>query len=55
MEDIFVQKLSRSHNYLAAFLLQEKTNKDSQFKDFLNLMPKSLNNFPVFFSDEEME
>ena len=54
-EDKFVQKLSRSHNFLAAFLLQEKTNKDSQFKDFLNLMPKSLNNFPVFFSDEEIE
>jgi hypothetical protein len=29
--------------------------EDSKYKDFLNLMPKSLDNFPVMFSEKEME
>ena len=44
-----------AHSYLAAFILQEKQNQNSQFKEFLELMPKNFSNFPVFFSDEDLE
>ena len=44
-----------AHSQLAALILQEKQNKNSKFKEYLNTFPKDLSNFPVFFSDEEME
>lgn len=47
--------LSPKHSFLSTYLLQEIHNPDSKWKPFLDMLPKSTNNFPIFFTEEEME
>eukprot|EP00826_Nyctotherus_ovalis_P018840 TRINITY_DN15715_c0_g1_i11.p1 TRINITY_DN15715_c0_g1~~TRINITY_DN15715_c0_g1_i11.p1 ORF type:complete len:547 (-),score=134.33 TRINITY_DN15715_c0_g1_i11:28-1668(-) len=47
--------LSPKHCFLSTYLLQEMRNPDSKWKPFLDMLPKSTNNFPIFFTEEEME
>ena len=46
--------LSPNHSFLSTFLLQERKNKDSHWKPYLDLLPSDYNSFPVFFTDEEL-
>jgi histone-lysine N-methyltransferase SETD3 len=39
---------------MATFLLEEKQNPDSKFKDYIDTLPSSMKDFPIFFSDAEM-
>ena len=50
---VFLQ--SPKHCFLAIVLLQEKINNDSKWKHYIDVLPKSYNNFPVFFNDNELE
>jgi histone-lysine N-methyltransferase SETD3 len=44
---------SPKHCYLATFLLQEISKKDSQWKLYLDILPKCNDNFPIFYTTEE--
>jgi histone-lysine N-methyltransferase SETD3 len=47
--------LSPKHCFLSILLLQEKANPNTEWKDYLDILPKQYNNFPVFYSSEEMK
>jgi len=41
--------------YFAVFLMQERKNPNSKFKAYLDILPKSHDDFPIFFTDAEKE
>ena len=49
--------ISPKHSFLGTYLLQERkkleNGQDSLFKEYLDILPKSLRDFPVFFTEEE--
>jgi histone-lysine N-methyltransferase SETD3 len=48
--------LSPKHGFLTTFILQEKKKgEDSVFFPFIDILPKSFGNFPIFFTPEEKE
>jgi len=48
--------LSPKHSFLTTYILQEEEKvKESKFFPFIDILPKSFENFPIFFSDEEKE
>ncbi|CAD8163405.1 unnamed protein product [Paramecium octaurelia] len=47
--------LSPKHSFLSTFLLQEKKKQDSFWKPYLDVLPKSYSNFPIFFNDCDLE
>ena len=48
--------LSPKHGFLSTFILQEKRKEeDSEFFPFIDILPKSFENFPIFFTPEEKE
>ena len=47
--------LSPKHCFLSAYLLQEKSNKDSSWKEYLSVIPSKYDNFPIFFDKNEMK
>ena len=44
---------SPKHCFLACFLLYEKANKNSQYKEYINSLPKDYSNFPIFYTENE--
>ena len=53
-KNIHKRPISRYIAFMATFILQE-FKKESQFKEYLDTLPKNLYNFPIFFSEEEKE
>ena len=50
------QLLSPKHSFLTTYILQEEEKgKDSSFFPFIDILPKSFENFPIFFTEEERE
>ena len=47
--------LSPKHCFLSCFLLQEKQNINSKWKDYYNIMPTDFSQFPIFFNDTEFD
>ncbi len=46
--------LSPKHSFLTTFILQEEERgAESFFHPFIDVLPKSFENFPIFFDDEE--
>ncbi len=45
--------LSPKHCYMATFLLQQKTNPNSKWDNYLKILPQGYENFPIFYSEEE--
>ena len=45
--------LSPKHSFLCCFVLQERRKKDTKFDSYLDILPKDLGCFPIFFTDEE--
>ena len=44
------------HTIMACLLMQEQAKEgDSAFQPFLDILPKDIDDFPIFFSDEEKE
>lgn len=49
------QLLSPKHTFLGTYIMQEKRKPEASFyKEYLNILPKDITEFPVFFKDEEM-
>ena len=40
---------------MACFYILESSKKDSKFEKFFKIMPSSFEEFPVMYSDEEMD
>jgi len=53
MEKANVQLLSPKHSYLSSYVLQEKRKKDSKWEPYLDMLPKEMRSFPIFFTPEE--
>lgn len=48
--------LSPKHSFLTTYVLLEKERgADSYFFPFIDILPKSFENFPIFFDEEEKE
>jgi hypothetical protein len=43
------------HELLMVFIIAEKKNPDSKYKNFLDTLPLTYDSFPEMFSDEELE
>lgn len=45
--------ISPKHTFLCAYMLQEMKKEETYWQTYIDLLPKSVNEFPVFFTDEE--
>jgi histone-lysine N-methyltransferase SETD3 len=48
-----IDLLSPKHCFLSIYLLQEKYNEYTNWKNYLNVLPKNYSNFPIFYTDNE--
>lgn len=46
--------LSPKHCLLTSYILIEKRNPNSKWTPYLDILPKSYDNFPIFFNEEEL-
>ena len=53
MEKAKVNLLSPKHSYLSSYVLQELKKPHTKWEPYLDILPKSTNNFPIFFTPEE--
>lgn len=53
MEGLKLSLLSPKHSFLASYILQELHNKDTKWKPYLDMLPRDLSSFPIFFTIEE--
>ena len=44
---------SPKHSFLTTYILQEISNKNSKWKPYLQILPQSYDNFPIFYTEEE--
>lgn len=44
---------SPKHCMLTTYILQERINPNSKWLNYIDILPKSYENFPIFFTDEE--
>jgi len=48
--------LSPKHGFLTTYILQERPKaEESEFFPFIDILPKTFENFPIFFSPEEKD
>jgi len=48
--------LSPKHGFLTTYILQERLKgEESYYFPFIDILPKSFENFPIFFTPEEKE
>ena len=45
---------SPKHCLLSTFVLYERLNKDSKWKSYFDIIPKDYSNFPIFFTEEDL-
>lgn len=45
--------ISPKHSFLATFLMEEKRKETSYFQEYIDILPKGYNNFPIFYTHEE--
>lgn len=46
--------ISPKHSFLGTYLMQERRKEVTHFAQYLDILPKSLRDFPIFFTDEEL-
>lgn len=46
--------ISPKHSFLCTFILQEKRKENSEWNAYIDILPKNLTNFPIFFDEEEL-
>jgi histone-lysine N-methyltransferase SETD3 len=46
--------LSPKHCLLTSYILQEKIKSESKWKPYLDILPRSYDNFPIFYTEEEL-
>ena len=47
--------ISPKHSFLGTYLMQERRKENTDFAQYLDILPKSLRDFPIFFTEEEKE
>ena len=47
--------ISPKHSFLGTYLMQERRKDVTHFAQYLDILPKSLRDFPIFFTEEEKE
>lgn len=47
--------ISPKHSFLGTYLMQERRKQNTNFAQYLDILPKSLRDFPIFFTEEEKE
>lgn len=45
--------ISPKHSFLSAYLMQERRKQQKEFNEYLDILPKSCVDFPIFFTEEE--
>lgn len=45
--------LSPKHSFLSTYIMQERRKNVSEFDLYMDILPKDLSNFPIFFTPEE--
>jgi len=45
--------ISPKHSFLATFIMQEKRKPDTIWIAYIDILPKSYSNFPIFYTEEE--
>lgn len=45
--------ISPKHSFLGTYLLQERKKDPPPFAEYLDILPKSLSDFPIFFTEDE--
>jgi len=50
-----LELLSPKHSYLATFLLLERLKPDTFWKPYLDVLPNSYPNLPIFFKKDELK
>lgn len=45
--------ISPKHSFLCTFIMQERRKPDTEWKYYIDILPKSYTNFPIFFTPEE--
>ena len=45
--------ISPKHTFLGTYLLQERKKDPIPFAEYLDILPKSLSDFPIFFTEDE--
>ena len=53
MEKANLYLLSPKHSFLSSFVLQERRKPDTRWEPYLDILPKFLTSFPIFFTPEE--
>ena len=53
MEKAHLNLLSPKHSFLSSYVLQELKKPDTKWKPYLDMLPKSTSNFPIFFTADE--
>lgn len=46
---------SPKHCFLSSYLLSEKAKTNSRWKCYLDIFPSDYSNFPIFFSEKEID
>jgi histone-lysine N-methyltransferase SETD3 len=44
---------SPKHCFLTTYILQERINPNTKWQKYIDILPKSYENFPIFFNDDE--
>ena len=47
--------ISPKHSFLSTFIMQEKRKENSEWHIYIDILPKNLSNFPIFFTKEDKE
>ena len=55
MEAAKLRLISPKHSFLSSFIMQEKRKPDSIWMPYINILPQSLDSFPIFFTKDEKE
>lgn len=53
--DFRYRLLSPKHSFLSCLLMEQRREPDSKFKTYIDILPKSYTNFPIFYSPEEKQ
>lgn len=46
---------SPKHCFLSTYILQERLKPETQWQNYIQILPKSYENFPIFFNEEEQK
>jgi protein-histidine N-methyltransferase len=47
--------ISPKHSFLSTYIMQERRKPDTIWEPYIDILPKSYSNFPIFFTDEEKQ